>query len=310
MRICDARRQWGACDGVEPRPETCDGLDENCNGIIDDGFDVTRDPAIAGAAASCAPAAGAAMVLAVRWVTKPAMGWTTTSMVASTRGCCAPRFQACIDGVCVPVPCDEGRVRLVNGPTPDSGRVEVCHDGIWGTVCDDEWDNADAAVVCRQLGFEPDGAVAHPAAPFGQGADVIWLDDLRCGGGEDALSQCAAEDWGRHNCAHAEDAGVVCGGVVGRYECPDVPESCPVVPIDPREGFGHVGICGSWNGCIDSRGCADMACRYAGFADSTTWREARCFDPGIVCNLFNGANVLERNPAGCDMPVVTDVRCR
>jgi len=48
-------------------------------------------------------------------------------------------------------------MRLRNGYLPGEGRVEICINNAWGTVCDNEWNNADASVACRELGYYPNG---------------------------------------------------------------------------------------------------------------------------------------------------------
>ena len=54
-------------------------------------------------------------------------------------------------------PCNNGDVRLAGGASDQEGRVEVCIDNTWGSVCDNLWDNSDAGVVCFQLGYSRAG---------------------------------------------------------------------------------------------------------------------------------------------------------
>ena len=54
--------------------------------------------------------------------------------------------------VCAATTCIQGDIRLQGG-NDTQGRVEICSNNIWGTVCDDMWDDTDARVACRQLGL-------------------------------------------------------------------------------------------------------------------------------------------------------------
>ena len=104
----------------------------------------------------------------------------------------------------------EGTVRLVNGADANEGRVEVFLYGQWGTVCDYEWDLADATVVCLQLDYLR--AVEAPrSAAFGAGSGPSWYRALRCGGAELSLSECSYDNNNFGSaCSHSQDAGVVC----------------------------------------------------------------------------------------------------
>ncbi|XP_033634052.1 scavenger receptor cysteine-rich type 1 protein M130-like isoform X1 [Asterias rubens] len=102
-------------------------------------------------------------------------------------------------------------IRLVGGVTEYEGRVEVNINGVWGTVCDDEWDINDAEVVCRELGYG--SALAAVTAPgFSPGTGPVLMDYVQCKGSEAELVQCEQNDWGDNQCRHTEDAGVRCEG--------------------------------------------------------------------------------------------------
>ena len=53
--------------------------------------------------------------------------------------------------------CQEGDLRLVGGSI-DRGRVEICVNEIWGTICaTNNWGQPEATVACKQLGFSGNG---------------------------------------------------------------------------------------------------------------------------------------------------------
>ena len=108
-------------------------------------------------------------------------------------------------------------VRLADGDTPYEGRVEVLHEGHWGTICDDGWNEHAAEVICRSLGYGAGEALWE--AEFGEGSGPIWLDDVGCGGYEESIEECGHNGWSVNDCGHHEDAGVRCGKCCDAYVC-------------------------------------------------------------------------------------------
>ena len=130
--------------------------------------------------------------------------------------------------------CANGQLRLAGGNIVNEGRVEICMNNVWGTVCDNSWGTTDATVVCLQLGYSMQGqnqpwtstssskvifvyfvitdAVAFSSAHFGAGIGPIHLDYVDCTGSENNLTSCPHSSSIRCSSGHSEDAGVRCQG--------------------------------------------------------------------------------------------------
>ncbi|XP_042573185.1 scavenger receptor cysteine-rich type 1 protein M130-like [Cyprinus carpio] len=91
------------------------------------------------------------------------------------------------------------------------GALEVYHNTVWGSVCDDQWDISDARVVCRQLGC---GAAlrADGNSVFGAGEGVVWMNRVECRGNEIHLWDCPLSLKNHTDCSHKEHAGLTCAG--------------------------------------------------------------------------------------------------
>ncbi|XP_064397908.1 neurotrypsin-like isoform X3 [Halichondria panicea] len=78
--------------------------------------------------------------------------------------------------------CREGALRLVGGSSHNEGRVEVCSNGRWGTVCGDGWTEREAALVCSRLGYPTLNATL---SNFGEGSGPLYDITCRSTGSDD-----------------------------------------------------------------------------------------------------------------------------
>ena len=114
---------------------------------------------------------------------QPAGNWTLTVLDEGDGGTGEVlSWEVCVQGTSPSPPppsAPSPPLRLVGGSTSYEGRVELYHDGAWGTICDDSWGTYDARVVCRDLGLPSEYAVSRPRAAFGQGTGPIWMHRQR-----------------------------------------------------------------------------------------------------------------------------------
>ena len=113
--------------------------------------------------------------------------------------------------------CIDGEIRLSDGSNPLEGRLEICYNRAWGTVCDTGFSQNDADVVCRQLddqyGYAHSYSIPLRDAEFDERAGPIFIDNLGCGGNEIMISDCDIIGViGFIQCDHSNDAGVECVG--------------------------------------------------------------------------------------------------
>ncbi|MBN3321291.1 WC11 protein, partial [Atractosteus spatula] len=158
---------------------------------------------------------------------------------------------------------DQLSLRLVGRGDDCAGRLEVYHNGSWGTVCDDSWDLADSQVVCRQLQCGTPLSAPVPAS-FSQGTGPIWLDEVGCLGNESSLWECPSVGWGQHDCGHKEDVRILCSD----HTLLRLSAGC--------SGQAEVYYNGTW-GSICANGMTDttaaVICKQLGCGDKGTIRE-------------------------------------
>ncbi|XP_053177437.1 scavenger receptor cysteine-rich type 1 protein M130-like [Scomber japonicus] len=103
-------------------------------------------------------------------------------------------------------------VRLVNGTSLCSGRLEVKSEQSWSSVCEADFDQQDAEVVCRELGCGTPSVLQ--GALYGEVEAPMWTKEFQCGGNESALLDCRRSDSARRTCSPGKAVGLTCSGPV------------------------------------------------------------------------------------------------
>ncbi|XP_033639902.1 uncharacterized protein LOC117300278 [Asterias rubens] len=171
-------------------------------------------------------------------------------------------------------------VRLV-GAANGEGRVEVQHNGLWGTVSDADWTIEDATVVCRQLGFT---GVASTTPSFPPSTDDVFMSQVKCTGHESYLVDCnyhvvdASE-----GLDHSMDVGVSCSASRKKRQAEDA--------ITETEFLCKSGeVIPAWQTCNNYPDCKDGSDEYYGL---------RCEDSKVKCITTMKAC---RNSTVCILP--------
>ncbi|XP_072024434.1 lysyl oxidase homolog 2-like [Amphiura filiformis] len=213
------------------------------------------------------------------------------------------------------------KVRLADGPSSSEGRLEVLIQDEWGTVCVDRnygrvFNNFEADLVCRELGFDIAIEVIGRNSSYGTGTGPIWLSDIDCTGEETFLWQCYYETNSEYtNCDHSRDVAIRCASVKdgelrirlfkGDYE--------PKQNVGNMEVFyngtlGHICSYGSSWGINE----ANVACKELGFeraskVDAPERHVETIYQPNYIITKID-CDGTEDHLAECDIDYSSNCR--
>ncbi|XP_069122420.1 scavenger receptor cysteine-rich domain superfamily protein-like [Argopecten irradians] len=160
-------------------------------------------------------------------------------------------------------------VRLTNGDSIYQGRVEILHSSYWGTVCHVDWDDRDAMVVCRELGYGEGIAVFKNTFGNANESLVTWLNHVECDGSEQRLADCPSGGWGNQNCYHNYDAGVICSG---NTTYPEHGTLRLMNGTNENSGRVEINVFGEWSSIYQKSWRykdAQVACRQLNYTEGT-----------------------------------------
>ncbi|XP_048254490.1 scavenger receptor cysteine-rich type 1 protein M130-like isoform X2 [Haliotis rufescens] len=167
----------------------------------------------------------------------------------------------CSHGEDVGIICDPSDITMKLTPNYNKGLLQVYHSGRWGTVCDDEFGQIEASVVCRALGYQGGKVIDNNSSI------TMWLDDVQCTMRNTDLKDCKHRPWGSDDCSDSEAVGVQC------FSFPEDSTAARLVSTTstPGEGVLELYHGGQWGRvCYTGFGVeeATVVCRMLGHSTS------------------------------------------
>ncbi|KAL4005186.1 hypothetical protein ACER0C_004899 [Sarotherodon galilaeus] len=167
-------------------------------------------------------------------------------------------------------------VRLLNGSSLCSGRLEVKSNQSWSSVCEADFDQQDAEVVCRELGCGPPSALQ--GALYGEVEAPVWSKEFQCGGHESALLDCRSSGSARNSCSPGKAVGLTCSEPVrlvgGASRCDGVLELKHLGQWRPAESF------------VWSMETAAVFCEHLGCGSAVSFRQRKIPQIRAVWSIF------------------------